>query len=305
MPQNETYHLEREGFFSRNIELMAAHRKGQLTHEKVKFPEEFTFTSFNSLADFQNRVKAPIVLPIIYSTLILNSALNAVKNFVFMLGHCITLDFEKADDFLAKVIVDVFFHTFGFVLCAITDTVMATLLLLTNILATSFFYISSFFTGNDVLAEKPILEEEGDYAATFLETKVADIDKALSTEAGLEAYANNQPTGFFQSFSGHENDNLPMQIKATILVPTYSAAGVLGAVLGLVKHVSLAAVNLTVLDLELCAIDFKLALHDTEVGLYLTISGILDTLYVATQLVTRTIGTLEETAEEWIRGPGL
>ncbi len=297
MPENPMYYLERtDRFFSNNFELFQRRRRAEQAHERLMF-ETSALTPFASTADFQSKLKAPIVLPIIYGGLILNSALAAAKNIVLLVSHCLVCDFSQADDFLLKAFIDILSGV-GFVLAVIDDMIFASFMLVVQVLATVGFNIVSFVSGYDFEAEPYLFDgEEGeDYTQAFLDAQCKDILESLNHEDGLTDYLDSQPAGFLEPFTG----NFPLQIKACMVVPVSAAAGCLGMVLGIAKHVSLTAVNLIVLDFDLCYIDLQIAWHDADIGFYLAMSAILDTLYVSTQLVTRTLATLTETLGEWL-----
>lgn len=298
MPKNTSYHLDtNDNFFTNNLKLLDRRRKAEQAHERVEL-KEFVFAPFASGADFQSKLKSPLVMPIIYGGLIVNSALAAAKNLVLLVVHCLVGDFSHADDFLLKSIIDLM-GAVSFSLAAIVDTVYVSLSLVVQILATVAFNVVTFMSGYEFEQLEPVLlnDVEGeDYTESFLDFSSKDVLDELNRADGLEDYLENQPAGFFEPYMG----TFPLQLKACMVIPISDAAGFLGMILGTVKHVSLTAVNLITLDFDLCYIDLKIAWHETEIGLYLAMSAIFDTLFASTQLVTRTLGTLDEAFEVWL-----
>jgi len=288
-------------FFANNFSIFSTQRKNMYQQERVPVPDQdHVFVPFQSLADLQSKLKSPFTILILSSGAILEQALRVAKNIALTVAHVVSLDFRSADIFFVRACIDIMRICY-FVVSAIVDSIFATLTLISQLFASARFAIADYL-GFDVEAQGLHEYESDEVAATaaaaFLETGANDIKISLGNLDGLEDYAKLE-NGFFDRFEG----DFQTQFKAILVVPVSYLSGALGMMLGVVKGAGLAALNICVLDFELAYLDLKIAWHSLETSVFLALSAILETLYAVSQLVTRTLASIDGAVGDWLDAP--
>jgi len=284
---NYSYHLEFDSgdFFSRNLTLFST-RKNDLFYgeEQVSVSSTFPAAPFDSIKDFQNKLKAPVVMAIVSASSLVQSALSVVKNLTLAVLNTITLDFEQAETFFIKTFIDLM-GVIYFAFSIILDTCYAIASLVTQVIVTGYVWA----TNSDTL-ETEIdynLNPEG-FSDRFLNTSCAAMKISLSKEDGLESYLDSDSIGFFQSFDG----DFQTQFKAPLVIPISYLTTAIQVKIGAVTKIVLTLVNCAVLDFEQAGTDLKVAGHGFESAIHFVLSAIVDTLYATTKLITRTLTTV-------------
>lgn len=292
--RDDGYHLDLDSgdFFAKNFSLFS-NRKNNLFYgeEHVRVNSDFPVAPFESTTDFQNKLKAPLVMAIVSVGSLLTSALSAVKNIALLVVNLIAFDFEQADTFSIKAFIDIMGAGYA-AFSVIVDTCSATASLITQALITGYVWVA----GDAWEAESDVDMEATGFSESFLNTSCATIKTSLSKEDGLEEYLENHSIGFFLRF----NADFQTQFKAPLVIPISYLTGALGVTMGAVTKVALAVVNCAVLDFHQAGVDSKVAWHSFEIAIYFVLNAIADTLYATLKLATRTLATADSAIGEAI-----
>jgi hypothetical protein len=285
---NYGYYLDLDSgdFFARNFSLLA-NRKNNLLYgeEDVRVGTTFPAAPFESARDFQNKLKAPLVMTIVSSGLILTSALSFVKNSVLAIVNLIVFDFEQVDTFCIKAFIDIMALCYAG-LSVVMDVSYSLVTLIAQTMITGYVLVTNgewWEATQDVVNEDTI-----GFSESFLETSCSAMKDRLNQEDGLGSYLENT-NGFFQPFSSDVRTHL----KAPLVVPVSCLTGMLGMTLGMATHITLATINLAVLDFSQAWVDTKVAWHNFESAIFFVFMAIADTLYATTKLITRALTTAD------------
>lgn len=283
-----SYQLELDSgdFFASNLTLFSK-RKNNLLYgeENVRVSTSFPLAPFESTEDFQNKMKAPLVMPLVSLGSLINGALSAATNIALAVVNIIALDFEQAGTFFIKTFIDIMGVVYS-AFSAILDACYASASLITQLLITGYVWAknSDFWE-----AECDFNLDQKGFSDVFLNTSCAAMKISLSKEDGLESYLESQSVGFFQPF---DND-FQTQFKAPLVIPISYLTAALKVSVEVVTRIALIVVNCAVLDFTQALVDSKVAWHGFESVIHFILSAIMDTLYATTKLVTRTLTTAD------------
>ncbi len=283
---NYGYYLDLDSgdFFARNFSLFA-NRKNNLLYgeEHVRVDTTFPAAPLESVRDFQNKLKAPLVMAIVSSGLILTSVLSFVKNSVLAIINVLVFDFEQVGTFCIKAFIDIMAACYA-ALSIIMDVSYSFVTLIAQTMITGYVLVTKgewWEVTQDLVNEDTI-----GFSESFLETSCSAMKDLLNQEDGLENYLENT-NGFFQPF----NSDVRAHLKAPLVVPVSCLTGMLGMTLGMVTHITLATINLAVFDFRQAWVDTKIACHNFESAIFFVFMAIADTLYATTKLITRALTT--------------
>lgn len=283
-----SYQLELDSgdFFASNLTLFSK-RKNNLLYgeENVRVSTTFPVAPFESTKDFQNKMKAPLVMALISIGSLINGALSAATNIALAVVNIIALDFEQADTFFIKTFIEVMGVGCS-AFSAILDTCYATAALITQLLITGYVWATN---SDSWEAESDFNIEPTGFSDAFLNTSCAAMKFSLSKEDGLESYLESHSVGFFQPF----DKDFQTQFKAPLVIPISYLTAALKVSVEVVTRIALTVMNCAVLDFDQAWVDLKVAWHGFESAIHFVLSAIVDTLYATTKLVTRTLTTAD------------